>query len=201
MTPEEFAREFSHEFAPAQPGHTPAMGPYGHPVQPVKPGLTKRGKTALVIGATVIAGGSLLAWQNHSEKAAANEFRAQELALQQQQIELEKMKELNKANAAQQKTQETLDAERQKQIEACIKTDKDLVGKQIGVTYSTVLNDCQARFGATNDTSVTSMQEAASTSDTQGGGGISPTALLAIAAGGALVVGVVANRGRKTNAE
>ncbi|CQR59281.1 hypothetical protein [Streptomyces leeuwenhoekii] len=199
MSPDEFAREFEPEFIPAQSGYIPAAGPYGHPVQPVQPGLTKRGKAALAIGATVIVGGGFLAWQNHAEQAAANEIRAQELAVRQQQIELEKMKELNKANVVQQKTQETLDAERQKQIDACVKTNKDLVGKQLGITYSRVLDDCQARFGTVNDATSAGMQEAASTSDS-GDGGISPTVLLAIAAGGSLIVGVAANRGRKTNA-
>lgn len=200
MSPEEFAKEFGPEFTPAQPEHIPATGPYGHPVQPVKPGLTKRGKTALVIGATVIAGGGLITWQNHSQQVAANEVRAQELAIQKQQIKLETIKELNKANAVQQKTQETLDAKRQKQVDACVKTDKDRVGKQLGVTYSSVLNDCRAQFGSTADTTGTDMTEAASSSAAGDDSAISPAMLLAIAVGGSLVIGVAANRGRKANA-
>ncbi|WP_046248837.1 hypothetical protein [Streptomyces sp. MBT28] len=196
MSPEEFAKEFGPEFTNQQPAPIPPTGPYGHPAQPVKTGLTKRGKTALAIGATVIAGGGFLTWQNHTEQAAENEVRAQELAIQQQQIELETLKELNKASAVQEKTQETLDAERQKQIDACIKTDKARVGKQLGVTYSSVLNDCQAKFGSTSS----GIQEAASTSSTGDDSSISPGLLLAIAVGGSLVVGVAANRGRKANA-
>lgn len=199
MSPEEFANEFGPEFTPDQPDHMPAPGPYGHPVQPVKTGLTKRGKTALIIGATVIAGGGFIAWQDHSEQAAANEVRAQELALQQQQIQLEMQKELNKANAAQKEVRETQDAARQKQIDACVKADKGRVGKQLGVTYSSVLNDCQAQFGTAGNSDA-GMQEAVSSSSADGGSGISPSVLLAIAVGGSLVIGVAANRGRKTNA-
>jgi hypothetical protein len=193
MSPEEFANEFGPELAPAR-------NAYGYPVQPVKPGLTKRGKAALAIGATVIAGGGLLAWQNHSEQAAANQVRAQELAVQQQQIELEKLKEINKATTAQQKTQETQDVERKKQIDACVQADKGLVGKQLGVTYSSVLNDCRTQFGTPGDDRSVSMQETVSASDA-GSGGISPSLLLGLGVGGALVVAVAANRGKKVNAE
>lgn len=196
MSPEEFDQEFGPEFTPAPAQNIPHTGPYGQPAQPVKPGLTKRGKAAIAIGVTVIAGGGMLAWQNHSEQVAANEVRAQELAIQQKQIELETMKELNKANAVQKKTEETLDVERHKQIDACVKTDKARVGKQIGVTYSSVLNDCQAKYGTDSDTA---MQEAAASS-TSSDGGISPSTLLGISIGGALIVTVAARRGKKTNA-
>ena len=196
MSPEEFANEFGPEFTNPQPQNIPAPGPYGQPVQPANPGLTKRGKIAIAISVTVIAGGGMLAWQNHAEQVAANEVRAQELAIQQQQIELETMKELNKANAAQTKTAETQDAERQKQIAACVKTDKARVGRQIGVTYSSVLNDCQAKFGTSSDTS---MQEAAASS-TSSDDGIDPSTLLAVGVGGAFVIAVAARRGKKTNA-
>lgn len=200
MSPEEFANEFGPEFTPAQPENVPAAGPYGQPVQPAKPGLTKRGKVVLAVGVTVIAGGGMLAWQNHSEQVAANEVRAQELAIKQQQIELETMKELNKANAAQKKTEKTQDAEQQKQIDACVKTDKARVGRQLGVTYSSVLNDCQAKYGSQDGGDGSSMQEAASASSTNSGGGINPSTLLGVGVGGAVIVAVAARRGKKTNA-
>ena len=180
--------------------NTQEWGPYGPPVaQPVKPGLTKRGKAALAIGATVLAGGGMLTWQHYSAEAEANQIRVQELALQQQELELEKLKELNKANTANQKAQETQGAEQQKQIKACVDADKGLIGKQMGVTYSSVLEGCQRQYGTSN-TGV-AMQQAASASDTGGeDGGISPGALLGVGAGAALLIGVAANRGRKNNA-
>ncbi|WP_328545482.1 hypothetical protein [Streptomyces europaeiscabiei] len=184
--------------------NTQNWGPYGppanQPVQAVKPGLTKRGKVALAIGVTVIAGGSMLAWQDYSAEADSNQIRAQELTLQQQQLEVEKLKELNKAATRNAKTRATEDAENQKLIEACVDTDKGLVGKQLGVTYSSVVADCQSQY-ATSTTTGSDIQTAASASEaSDGGGGISPTMLLGIGVGGALLVGIAANRGKKANA-
>lgn len=200
MSPEEFAHEFGPEFA-EQPN--PHVGPYGQPVQPVKPGLTKRGKTALAIGAAVLAGGGILAWQDYSAEASANEVKAQELALRQQELRIQELKEINKATAAQKKNQATEDAARQKFVDACIKTDKGLVGKQMGVTYSSVVADCQAQFQGGQDagTDGSDMAVAGSVNDTgSGGGGINTAGFLAIAAGGGLLVVLVANRTKKTHA-
>ncbi|MER6092432.1 hypothetical protein [Streptomyces bluensis] len=181
--------------------NTETWGPYGpSAAEPVKPGLTKRGKAALTIGAAVLAGGGILTWQHYSAEAEANQVRSQELALQQQQLELEKLKEMNKAAAENAKTQATYDAARQKQIDACIDANKSLVGKQMGVTYSSVVDDCQNQYAGTSTTP--GMQEAAASSDTgtDSGGGISPGLLLGIGTGGALLIGFAANRGKKTNA-
>lgn len=183
--------------------NTQNWGPYGppanQPVQTVKPGLTKRGKVALAIGITVIAGGSMLAWQDYSAEADSNQIRAQELTLQQQQLEVEKLKELNKAATRNAKTRATEDAENQKLIEACVDTDKGLVGKQLGVTYSSVVADCQSQYATTSTGA--DIQTAASASEApDGDDGISPTTLLGIGVGGALLVGIAANRGKKANA-
>lgn len=199
--------------SPHTPGHDDGFeqvinggytdSPYGGGIPansiPVKPGLTRRGKVAMSVGAAVLAGGGILTWQHYAAEATANQVKAQELSIQQQQIELEKLKVLSDANAKNAKTQATQDAARQKQIDACVKDNKTLVGKQLGATYSSVLADCQAQYGSTN---TSGMQEAASSQDTTagGGGGISPSTLVGLGAGAALLIAVAANRGRKVNA-
>jgi hypothetical protein len=180
--------------------NTETWGPYGSPQpQPVKTGPTKRGKVVLSIGAAVLAGTGILTWQHYDAAEKASQVKAQELSIRQQQIELEKLKVLSEANAKNAKTQATQDAARQKQIDACVSHNKGLIGKQLGATYSSVLGDCQNQYAATGSTA--GMQEAASSTDTAGsGGGVSPGLLLAIGAGGALVIAVAANRGKNTNA-
>lgn len=195
MSPEEFANEFGPEF----PQHAPRTNAYGTTAQPVKPGMTKRGKVVVAVSAAILAGGGILIWQDSNADAKASEIQAQELALKQQELRVQELRELNKANAANQKAEETQSAEQQKQIKACVDADKGLIGKQLGVTYRSVTQDCQAQYG-TNSSTGADMQEAASDSGTTDGGGISPALLLGIAGGGALIVGVAANRGRKSNA-
>jgi hypothetical protein len=170
-------------------------GPYGPPVtQPVKPGLTKRGKAALAIGVTVLAGGGMLTWQHYAAEAEAHQIRVQELSLQQQQLELEKLKEINKAATQNAESQASEDAATQKLIKACVDTDKSLVGKQMGVTYSSVLEDCRRQY-ATN-TAGSDMQEAASATSTDtGSGGISEGVLIG---GGVLVLGLAVAARRST---
>ena len=180
--------------------NTETWGPYGSPTPtPVKPGLTRRGKGALAVAGTVIAVGGMLTWQHYDSESEANQIKAQEIALQQQKFDLEKLKVMNQVNTENAKTQATQDAAKQKLIEACVDTDKGLVGKQLGVTYSSVLSDCQAQYGATNTSGI---QAAASATDTNnaGGGGVSPSVLAAVVAGGAVLIAVAANRGKKTNA-
>lgn len=172
--------------------NTQEWGPYGTPAtqqtQQVKPGLTKRGKVALAIGATVIAGGSMLAWQDYSENAETNQIRAQEIALKQQELEVEKLKEINKAATRNAKTKATEDAATQKLINACIDTDKSLVGKQMGVTYSSIVADCRSDYATSStspDMQVVGSAEDAPNSDSGGintglliGGGVLGGALL-----------------------
>ncbi|MFG2540659.1 hypothetical protein ACGFU4_36015 [Streptomyces sp. NPDC048511] len=173
--------------------------PYGGRAYSVKPGLTKRGKVALAIGATVIAGGGMLTWQHYNTQAQATEIQAQELQYKNNLLALEMQKELNKAHAADQKAQETFSAFQQKQIDACVDADKGLIGKQLGVTYQSVTKDCRAQYGADSD-SGPAMEEAASATDATGEGGISPAVLLGIGTGAALLIATAANRGKKNNA-
>lgn len=173
--------------------------PYGGHAHPIKPGLTKRGKVALAIGATVIAGGGMLTWQHYNTQAQTTEFRAQELQYKNNVLALEMQKELNKANAANQKAQETFSASQQEQIDACVDADKGLIGKQLGVTYQSVTKDCRTQYGANSGSSPT-MAEAASTADAASEGGISPAVLLGIGTGAAVLIAAAANRGKKNNA-
>lgn len=179
--------------------NTETWGPYGPSAPaPVKTGLTKRGKAGIAISAAVLAGGGILTWQHYDAEAQASQVKSQELAIQQQQLELEKLKVLNDVSAKNAKTQASQDAARQKQIDTCVQANKNLVGKQLGATYSSVLADCQAQYAGTGSTS--GMQEAASTTSTASGGGISPTMLIGLGAAGAVVLAVAANRGKKTHA-
>lgn len=180
--------------------NTETWGPYGSPApHQVKPGLTRRGKGALAVAGTVIAVGGMLTWQHYDSASEANQIKSQELALQQQKFELEKLKVMNQVNTENAKTQATMDAARQKRIDACVTANKGLVGKQLGSTYSSVLSDCQAQYAAT---STSGMEAAASATDTDstGGGGISPSVLLGVVIGGGILTAVAANRGKKDNA-
>jgi hypothetical protein len=173
--------------SPQQPSHTdphPYGPPAAHQGHPVKTGLTPRGKAAIAIAATVVAGGGLLGWQHYASAQAANEVKAKELAIEQQKLDLEQQKALEKANKEAAKTQTSAESARQKQIDACVQDNKGLVGHQLGATLSSVIQDCQTQYPAS--TSTGDMQEAASTSSTDGGAGASNFLLVG---GGFLVVG------------
>ncbi|WP_042174527.1 hypothetical protein [Streptomyces sp. NBRC 110035] len=149
--------------------------PYGIPAQPVKTGLTPRGKAALGIGGAFLACGSLFGWQHYAAQQAEAEQKAQEIALKQQELRLEEIRELNKATAAQMETQAAVDTARQKQIDACVNDNKGLIGKQLGASYRSVVEDCQTQYPATLGSD---MQAAATTTGTGDDGGVNPGALL-----------------------
>ncbi|MEU5742055.1 hypothetical protein ABZ784_29190 [Streptomyces tendae] len=170
-SPDEFDRIISDFNQPQSPFTDPH--PYGPPpanaptTAPVKTGLTPRGKAAIGIGGAVIACGSLFGWQHYSNQQQAHDLKAQEFAIQQQQIQLEMQKELNKANTAAEQRQNVENSEQKKQIDACVKANQKLVGKQMGVTYQSIQDDCQDKYPTVTDTS---MQAAGSSSDSGGGG-------------------------------
>ncbi len=151
--------------------------PYGTPTHsPVKTGLTPRGKAALGVGTAVIACGTLFGWQQYTAQQANANVKAQEIALKQQQIELEKLKEINKANADQQEKQESENSGQEKHVEACVEANGKLVGKLMGVTYQSVRDDCQAKYPTTT---AAGMQAAANTTtDTSSGGDEASVGLL-----------------------
>ncbi|MFE1767206.1 hypothetical protein ACFW81_23685 [Streptomyces angustmyceticus] len=185
----EFDRIMNEEFPvndPAEYAECVDHAPYGTPAHPVKPGLTKRGKVALGIGATVIAGGALIGYQTH----AANEVKAQEIALKTQALELQKLKEQNRANEAGKKVQNSQAKARQASIDSCVKDHDDQVGKVLGTTYRDVVDACQTQYP---DTATGADMEAAGASQTatdtntgsvnQGllvGGGVLAIALVAV---------------------
>lgn len=185
--PDDFDQIVSHGgFGPNPPAAYIDSSPYG-PAPTMKTGLTPRGRAGIAVITAVIAGGSLLGWQHYSAGQAANEARAQEYAIQQQQIELEKLKELNKAAAAAEKNEAAENSERNKLIDACVDSNKKMVGKMLGVTYQSVRDDCEAQYPAI---STSSMQAASSATDTtnSGGGGINNFVLVG---GGVIATGLI----------
>ncbi|MFE6412564.1 hypothetical protein ACFVOR_37155 [Streptomyces sp. NPDC057837] len=167
--------------------------PYGPPphttyTQPAKTGLTTRGKAAIGVGTAVIACGSLLGWQHYNAQETAAQTKAQELALKQQELRIQELRELNKANAAAKKDQDAENSERNKLVDECVASNKKMVGKLMGVTYQSVRGDCEAQYPTT--TTVGDMQTAATAQDTTGndGGGVSPGLLIGA---GALGLGLV----------
>jgi hypothetical protein len=179
--------------------------PYGPPahtayMQPVKTGLTTRGKAAIGVGTAVIACGSLLGWQHYNAQETAAQTKAQELALKQQELRIQELREINKANTAAQKTEKAENSERKKLVDACVDSNKKMVGKLLGVTYQSVRGDCEDQYPTT--TSSTDMQAAATATDATTGstdGGFNPFLLVGA---GALGLGVVAfaRKGTKSNA-
>lgn len=149
-----------HPYGPPAPAHTPTPAP-------IKTGLTPRGKAAIGIGGAVIACGTLFGWQHYNTQQQANDIRAQEFAIQQQQIQLEMQKELNKANTAAQERQSNENDEQKKQVNACVKANQKLVGKQMGATYQSIQDDCRDKYPTVTDAS---MQAAGSTSDSDDSG-------------------------------
>jgi hypothetical protein len=113
---------------------------------PTKPGLTRRGRTALTVGAVVLAGGGLIGWQHHADTVATNELRAKELQIQQTKLALEQQKALDKANKDATKTQTAAAKTRQAKVDACVNANKDLIEHRLGTTLSSVIDDCQKQY-------------------------------------------------------
>ncbi len=184
----EFAQNSAHEFPPTTP--------YG---APVKTGLTPRGKAGIAVITAVLAGGSLLGWNYYSAQQTTAEQKAQEIALKQQELRLKELQILGEQATANQKTQATADAARQKQIDACVNTNKGLVGKQLGATYRSVLEDCQTQYQTTtSSTGMANAASATSTTSSSGSGGINPGLLIA---GTALASGLVVAYRKSTSSK
>lgn len=140
---------------------------YTQYAQRVKTGLTPRGKAVMVAFAAPLLVGGLLGWQHYESTQAAAEVKSQQFALQQQQIELEKLKELNKANAAAKKSESAENSERKQLVDACVDSNKKMVGKLLGVTYQSVRGDCESQYPISTTTG--DMQAAATAADTTTG--------------------------------
>jgi len=175
------------------------QNPYNAPTQHQKAGLTKRGKAALGIGAAVIAGGSLIGYQVHSANVAESEAKAQEIALKSQALELEKLRETNRANEAARQVQASQAKARQVSIDTCVKDSADLVGKGFGSpSHHDIVSDCQAQYADVPSSG--DMEAAASAKDAGNGsgGGVNQGLLVG---GGVLVLFLVgaAKKGTRTN--
>jgi hypothetical protein len=189
-----FDEVINHGFQPQTP-YKIDPNPYGIPANsiPVKPGLTARGKVALAIGAAAIATSGLIGYQMYSADQAASQAKAQEISYKKDQLELEKLKVLNQVN----KTQASGDTARQKHIDACVKDNKDLVGKSLNSTYRDIVDACQAQY---TDAGTSSGMETTASSHTSGSGGTNTGLLVG---GGVLAIGlaVAARKGTRSNAE
>jgi hypothetical protein len=185
----EFERIMHNEFTAPNSAEYTDPTPYGG-THTVKTGLTKRGKAALAFGATVIAGGTLVGYQAYAAQAAEANAKAQEIALKQQQFEFQKQMELNRVTAASQKSQNATNSDRQKQIDACVASNKNLIGKSFNSSYQDIVEACQAQY--TTATSSDDMQTAGSADQaTSAGtaGGLNGGLLIG---GGVLGVGAIA---------
>ncbi|WP_143202960.1 hypothetical protein [Streptomyces sp. CB02261] len=189
-SPDEFERMMNdqfnapgHHYGPGPAATTAGMydpNPYGPPapaMPPIaayaqaKPGLTKRGKVALSVGATVLAGGALIGYQSHTATVAENQARAKEMEVQAQLLRIEELKEINRANEINRNSMKTEEKTRQVSVDSCIDQDKKLVGKGMGSpSYREVIDNCLTRYSAQKDT--TRFDAAASTTpvtNTSGG--------------------------------
>jgi hypothetical protein len=186
VSPEEFANEFGPEFTDPNPYGQPAHAAYA---QPVKTGLTPRGKAAIGVGTAVIACGTLFGWQHYAAQESAAQTKAQELALKQQELRIQELREINKANAAAKKSEAAENTERKKLVDSCVDSNKKMVGKLMGVTYQSVRGDCEAQYPTTTSsgTSTGDMQAAATAQDTGSGGSGTDTGVL-LGGGAALAV-------------
>lgn len=148
--------------------HTEHIDPYGPPAQPLKPGLTPRGKAALGIGAAVLVGGSLIGYQTYSSNAAEKEAQASALQLKMQELRLEELKEQNRAaernHVAEKKANSTLQAS----IDKCVNSKEDDANKGFGTTYRDIVDACKAQYASSADTGK-DLETTAAAQDTSGG--------------------------------
>lgn len=190
-----FDRIINKEFTMETPTEHTDPNPYGTPTHPHKAGLTKRGKAALGFGVAVIAGGSLIGYQVHEN----NQVKAQEIALKAEALELEKMREINRASQADKTAQASATTARQVSVDKCITGKEHLVGKGFGSpSYRDIVDTCQAQYTDTTGGSSGDMQAAAAT-ESSGGGGVNDGLLIG---GGVLVLFFVAaaKKGTQSNA-
>ncbi|MDX3532594.1 hypothetical protein P1P75_40935 [Streptomyces sp. ID05-39B] len=186
----EFQRITRQGFAP----ETRDPLPYGNSPHHPKTGLTPRGKAALAFGGAALAATALVGWSVSSSNAAEAEQKAMEIALKRDQLELEKLKVVNQVSTQAAKTQATLDAARQVKVDACVKANKTLVGKQLGATYSSVLEDCQDQYQSTTEVGMQAAGASTGSPDGAPGGGEVNSGFLI---GGVALAGLMAVGARK----
>lgn len=171
--------------------HT-GQSPYGGTVR--KQGVSPRRKAALAVGAAVIAGGGLIGYEMHSDNAAESEAKAQEIALKSKALELEKIRELNRAAKSGREESEA----RQKAIDTCVKDNASKIGAVGSPSYGDVVNDCQAQYAGTSPVTGDDMETAASSDSSEAGGdALAPGLLVGVGLAG-LALAIAAKRGRRT---
>ncbi|GGU49808.1 hypothetical protein [Streptomyces violascens] len=173
--------------------HTPYGGaPSG------KTGLTPRGKIVLGLAGAAILGASLVGYTAYSADSDQADARAQEITLQRERLELERMREINKANAQ-------AATDRQTVLNACIKDGSAQIGKSGGPWNRTqVVDECQKLgdgAGWSDTKTGKDMTNAASSSGLNahdgGSGGGSGNGLLWIVGGGAVLAVIGAKKAKK----
>ncbi|MFD8469089.1 hypothetical protein ACFV10_28775 [Streptomyces cyaneofuscatus] len=177
---------------------TPYGTSAGHP-RTAKAGLTARGKAALGLGAAVLAGTTLIGYQIHTSNAADQAAKAQELHLKTQALELERLRELNRAAEADRKTAAAETKTMQARVDSCVKTNREQVGKGYGSpSYRQIVDDCRAQYNSAGTTANMQAAGTASTPSDSDGGGVNDAALIGVAA---LVIlgGIFARRGTRSN--
>lgn len=188
--PDEFDKMIAEEFRP-ESREVLDHNPYGNPT--TKPGLTRRGKAALGVGAAVIASGVLVGYQVH----ASNEVKAQEVELKAQALELEKLRELNRASEVQRAAAANQDKVRQTSVDTCVKARTDADSNRFSSSYRMVVDDCQAQYGSAGGDDMASAASA-TTARTSGGGDVNQGLLIGVGALG-LIVAVAARKATKSN--
>lgn len=188
---DEFDRLVNEEFPVNHATEYIDPNPYGTPAHAPKPGLTKRGKTALGIGAAVLASGSLLGYQAYSANAAENEAKAQAIQLEMQRLKLEELKEQNRAAEKDRTTEKKVNTTLQASIDKCVNAKEDDANKGFGTTYRDIVDACKAQYATSAETGKDLANAAASQpADSESGGNTSlllgGVALAAL--GGALAV-------------
>ncbi|MFI5867736.1 hypothetical protein [Streptomyces sp. NPDC051546] len=168
-----------------------------------KTGLTPRGKAVLVLAGAAVLGATLVGYSVYSADSDQADARAQEITLQRERLELERMKEINKANADGRKAAAEASAVRQTALNNCVKDGSAQIGKSGGPWSRTqVVDECQ-KLGDGDDWSNTKtgtdMASAASSSDlnTDGGGDSGNNGLLWIVGGGAALAVICAKKAKK----
>ncbi|MCX4673630.1 hypothetical protein OG453_44550 [Streptomyces sp. NBC_01381] len=182
------------------PQESAGHGPYGSPQATPKTGLTPRGKAGIAISAAILSGVGITWFQSNAADQAAQEAKTQEIALQKDRLELERLKELNRADAIDRKDQTTAQRTRQASVDACVKSNASKVGKGYGApSQRDIVDDCQAQYPTSEDGS--DMAAAGSAKDAGAGDGVelNQGTLIGFGAGAALV-GYFVIRGRKGNA-
>jgi hypothetical protein len=183
------------EFAQITNGLDVDPNPYGETASPQarrrKPGLNPKGRVILAAAGVVLVGGGFLVYQDHAANVAAQEAKSAEIALQQQRLDLERLKVTNQLDKEQAAAQKADSKDLQQKIDACVKDNKD----QSAYLQGTV-DACRDQYSATSSSTGDDMQEAGSVTN-GGGGGSFDASWLVVGFGGAALFAYGVNKFRR----